>query len=131
MLLCGDYNQAHRFYHLMLCEALCCNAWQAQLATDIGNLLKWAPLNRAVNPYINQTPQRENTMKSALSAMVITSAVLLAACESKWNKMSDDEIAGKSSECAAIADPSSAMIQVCKNVERECERRRSNGIYVC
>ena len=70
-------------------------------------------------------------MKSALSAMVITSAVLLAACESKWNKMSDDEIAAKSSECAAIADPSSAMIQVCKNVERECERRRANGIYVC
>jgi hypothetical protein len=40
-------------------------------------------------------------------------------------------LAVKSADCAAVADPSSAMIQVCKNVERECASRRSNGIYVC
>jgi hypothetical protein len=45
--------------------------------------------------------------------------------------MPDDELAAKSAECMAESNPSTARIQVCKNYERECERRRSKGIYVC
>lgn len=70
-------------------------------------------------------------MKATLNALLLTSVVLITACESKWEKIPDDQLAAKAGECAGIADPSSAMIQVCKNYERECERRRNNGIYVC
>lgn len=70
-------------------------------------------------------------MKALLNAMLIASVILITACESKWTKLADDQLAAKAGECASIADPSSAMIQVCKNTQRECERRRDNGIYVC
>jgi hypothetical protein len=59
-------------------------------------------------------------------------AIGLTACsESKWQTMADDELAAKSSECMGIDDPGPAMIQVCKNVKRECESRRENGIFAC
>ena len=70
-------------------------------------------------------------MKTVLTSFFISTLVLITACESKWQKMPDDQLAAKSAECASIADPSSAMIQVCKNYQRECERRRKNNIYVC
>lgn len=70
-------------------------------------------------------------MKPIVNSFLISVVVLLTACESKWEKMPDDQLAAKSSECMSIADPSSAMIQVCKNYQRECERRRENGVYVC
>lgn len=70
-------------------------------------------------------------MKTVLTSFLISTAILLTACESKWEKIPDDVLAAKSSECMSIHDPSSAMIQVCKNYQRECERRRENGIYVC
>jgi hypothetical protein len=63
--------------------------------------------------------------------LILMSAVFLSACESKWEKMPDDELAAKYSECFDVSDPGAAMIQVCKNYKRECERRRENGIYVC
>jgi hypothetical protein len=71
------------------------------------------------------------TPKPLLTSAVIMSAIFLSACESKWSKMPDDELAAKSAECMAESNPSTARIQVCKNYERECERRRSKGIYVC
>lgn len=69
--------------------------------------------------------------KSLSLPLVLLSAVFLSACESKWEKMPDDILAAKYSECFSVSDPGAAMIQVCKNYKRECERRRKNGIYVC
>ncbi|MFA7554888.1 MAG: hypothetical protein WCY88_11610 [Spongiibacteraceae bacterium] len=68
---------------------------------------------------------------SILSPLLLSSVVLLSACESKWEAMPDYELAAKQSDCLAIADPGPAMIQVCKNYQRECERRREKGIYAC
>ncbi|MGK0499208.1 MAG: hypothetical protein ACJAYG_000842 [Oceanicoccus sp.] len=66
-----------------------------------------------------------------LSPLIVALAIILTACESKWAKMSDDELAVKNSDCYGIEDPGAAMIQACKNYQRECERRRENKIYVC
>ena len=63
--------------------------------------------------------------------LLIASAIALTACESKWEKMPDHELAAKSAECYNMTDPAPAMIQACKNYQRECERRRSEGIYAC
>lgn len=70
-------------------------------------------------------------MNIFFKSTLITSVILLAACDGKWQKLPDDQLAAKATECASIADPSSAMIQVCKNVNRECERRRENDNYTC
>lgn len=56
---------------------------------------------------------------------------MLSACENKWENMPDSELAAKSMECFNMNAPAPAMIQVCKNYKRECERRREQGIYVC
>ncbi len=71
------------------------------------------------------------TPRSFIYPLLLGSAAFLSACESKWEKMPDDELAAKNAECYTIDDPAAAMIQVCKNYKRECERRRSQGIYAC
>lgn len=64
-------------------------------------------------------------------SLFLISLTLLAACESKWEKMPDHELAEKAAECLYMNSPGPAQIQVCKNYRRECERRREKGIYVC
>ena len=70
-------------------------------------------------------------LKPLIAPLIVASSIALTACESKWEKMPDDELAMKSSKCLGVSDPAPAMIQVCKNYARECERRREEGIYVC
>ncbi len=72
-----------------------------------------------------------STAKTTLQSLLLFSLVFLSACESKWEKMPDDELAAKNSDCYGMNDPAPAMIQVCKNYKRECERRRAQGVYVC
>jgi len=64
-------------------------------------------------------------------SLFLIAMIFMAGCESKWEKMPDDELAMKSAECYNMNDPAPAMIQVCKNYKRECERRRDNGVYIC
>lgn len=67
-----------------------------------------------------------------MQAILISSVLVLTACESKWEKMLDDELASKASECDRTASQGAAMIQVCKNYRRECERRlQEKGRYIC
>lgn len=70
-------------------------------------------------------------MKPLINASLLAVAVFISGCDSKWEQMTDEQLVAKTSECMSIADPSSAMIQVCKNYARECERRRGLGVYVC
>ena len=73
-----------------------------------------------------------STLHSLLYPLFMVSLLLLSACESKWEKMPDDELSAKASECMNMNDPAPAMIQVCKNYKRECERRfKELGRYVC
>ena len=63
--------------------------------------------------------------------LFIATVILLIGCENKWTTMPDDQLAHKSSECMSETDPSTARIQVCKNIERECARRRTENNYTC
>jgi hypothetical protein len=69
--------------------------------------------------------------KTIAYSWLLMATVFLAACDSKWKQMPNDQLAAKSVECYNMNDPAPAMIQVCKNYKRECERRRENGIFVC
>ncbi len=66
-----------------------------------------------------------------LKPLLLGALLLAGACESKWEKIPDHELAEKAAECRNMNAPGPAQIQVCKNYKRECERRRENGIYVC
>lgn len=72
-----------------------------------------------------------NMLMKRIHGLGLFAAVLITACNDKWAEMPDAELAAKSVECINIRDPAPAMIQVCENYRRECERRRSNGVYVC
>jgi hypothetical protein len=65
------------------------------------------------------------------SLALIVAVVFLAACESKWDKMPDDELAAKSADCFNMNSPGAAMAKACENYERECQKRRDKGIYIC
>lgn len=71
------------------------------------------------------------TFSAVMHSFLAAALVMMTACNSQWESMPDAELAAKAAECASINDPAPAMIQVCKNYERECQRRRSNGIYAC
>ena len=66
-----------------------------------------------------------------LKSTGLAALLLVCGCESKWEKMPDHELAQKASECMNMNAPGPAQIQICKNYQRECERRRKMGIYVC
>ncbi|WP_157729900.1 hypothetical protein [Bacterioplanes sanyensis] len=67
-------------------------------------------------------------MKYLLMAVVI----FLAACgDNEFSKMSDKELRQRDYQCKMMANPSTAEIQVCNNIRRECERRAADGHYAC
>lgn len=66
------------------------------------------------------------------SLLLLASTLVMVGCEDKWSKMPDDELAAKRAECLNMNEPAPAMIQVCENYKRECDRRREDeGRYVC
>ena len=73
----------------------------------------------------------EHTVSIVTRIVVLLSLVLVSACNSKWEDMPDDELVQKSTVCYKGDVLSSAMIQICKNYEKECQRRREHGINVC
>lgn len=57
----------------------------------------------------------------------------LAACDnSKMRSLSDIELSEKADECRRMKDPAPILVQMCRSVERECERReRELRLYLC
>jgi hypothetical protein len=67
-----------------------------------------------------------------LRPLLLLAILFISACESKWEAMNEDELVEKASRCLNMNDPAPAMIQVCKNYKRECERRfKETGRYIC
>lgn len=53
-------------------------------------------------------------------------------CDRAIEKVSDQELMGKYSECQNAENPSAAMGFACENYKKECERRRKEtGRYIC
>ncbi len=53
-------------------------------------------------------------------------------CDRAIEKVSDQELLAKYSECQSTDNPSAAMGFACENYKRECERRRKEtGRYIC
>lgn len=68
-------------------------------------------------------------LQLALLAFLIA---VSAGCDRKIEKMSNQELQGKSTECQNAENPSAAMGFACENYKRECDRRRKEmGRYIC
>jgi hypothetical protein len=57
--------------------------------------------------------------------------LLLSACTNELAKIENDELRKRAYRCLIATNQTPAEIQVCKNLHRECERRRNEGNYAC
>lgn len=64
--------------------------------------------------------------------LLLAMVVLVSGCEREIEKVSDQALQEKWSECQSTENPSPAMAFACDNYKRECERRRKKtGRYIC
>lgn len=63
--------------------------------------------------------------------VAITSLFLLLGCEGKMQKMSNQELSERQSECVRKNPTSPGKVTACENIRKECERRRGDGNYAC
>lgn len=64
--------------------------------------------------------------------LLLVSVVTLVGCSREIEKVSDEELRAKWSECVDMNDPAPAMLFACENYKKECERRgKETGRYVC
>lgn len=56
---------------------------------------------------------------------------LVGCSNDQFADISDKELRQRDYRCKMMANPSTAEIQVCKNIRRECERRAAAGNYAC
>jgi len=71
-------------------------------------------------------------MKHIVYAVIgVFMLVGLSACEGKMQKMSNQELAQKHSECVRNNPTSPGRVTACENIRKECEARRDKQIYAC
>lgn len=71
-------------------------------------------------------------MKSILViCAAISTLLILSACEGKMQKMSNQELAEKRTECVRKNPTSPGRVTACENMRKECEARRKKGVYAC
>jgi hypothetical protein len=57
--------------------------------------------------------------------------VVLTACSQGLSGVSDRELRQRHYDCQHDVNLSTAELQVCHNIRRECEKRAAAGNYVC
>jgi hypothetical protein len=63
--------------------------------------------------------------------LLLSGALGLAGCESKLADLSDTELQDRIYECRSTTSQSPGFAITCDNFQRECERRRDQGRFVC
>lgn len=64
--------------------------------------------------------------------LAVTFSVLgLSACEGKMQKMSNQELAQKNTECVRMNPTAPGRVTACENIRKECEARRKQHNYAC
>ena len=63
--------------------------------------------------------------------LIIALCSLVLACDSRYSHIGDTILRKKAYECESAVDSSTAELQVCHNILRECELRQKAGRFVC
>jgi len=69
----------------------------------------------------------DNAVKYVFSLLVVS----LLGCSEGLGSIPDSELRQRHYRCQMATGQSSAEIQVCKNIKRECEQRAKEGNYAC
>ena len=66
-----------------------------------------------------------------VTAALITSCFVATACNSSLSSTESGELRKRAYECNAETNTSISGLQICKNIQRECERRENEGQFDC
>ena len=67
-----------------------------------------------------------------LTLISLAFCMFLTGCfNNQYADIEDSELRRRAYRCVINNNPSTAEIQVCKNIRRECDRRREEGRFVC
>lgn len=68
-----------------------------------------------------------------IALLLLSAMVFLTGCDfnNAYAQIEDSELRRRAYRCVINQNPSTAEIQVCKNIRRECDRRRETGRFVC
>lgn len=64
------------------------------------------------------------------SALLLASA-LLVGCSNELAQLGDSDLQDRVNECKRTQNPSPGQAISCENYQRECQRRRKEGRFVC
>lgn len=70
-------------------------------------------------------------MKYLLSTMILLSSLIMSACNGSLSNIEGGELRKRAYTCVIDTNLSAAEIQVCRNIQRECQRRQKVGIFDC
>jgi hypothetical protein len=70
-------------------------------------------------------------VKYLLAAVLFTSCFITTACDSKLSAMEGGELRKRAYLGVIETNMSTVEIQICNNIQRECERRQGKGIFDC
>ncbi len=70
-------------------------------------------------------------MKYYLAAVLSVVCLNLSACNSKLSSIEGGELRKRAYRCVTDTNLTAAEIQVCQNIQRECQRRQDNGQFDC
>lgn len=66
-----------------------------------------------------------------ICALSFVSLISLVGCENAFSKMEGAELRARAYRCVIAVDQTAAELQVCKNIQRECQRRQDAGRFDC
>ena len=70
-------------------------------------------------------------MNYLLTVALLASYFTLTACDSNLSKLEGSALRERAYRCANEMNMTTAEIQVCKNIQRECQRRQNAGRFEC
>jgi hypothetical protein len=66
-----------------------------------------------------------------ISAALFASCFMVTACDSNLSTMEGGELRKRAYRCVIETNMTVAEIQICKNIQRECQRRQDTGQFDC
>ncbi|MFT6114406.1 MAG: hypothetical protein ACI9MS_003606 [Glaciecola sp.] len=70
-------------------------------------------------------------MKYLLVVTLIASCLVVIACNSNLSSIEGVELRERAYRCVTETNMTTAEIQVCRNIQRECQRREDAGQFDC
>jgi hypothetical protein len=71
------------------------------------------------------------SVKYLITAVVLALSLVVSGCNSSLSNIEGAELRKRAYRCVIETNMSTAEIQICSNIQRECKRRQDDGIFDC